>query len=86
MKDERQEEFSGSALEWDGSDNYHVVNGSKCSSDERPHPEDPLKHAANISYALQLLIYNHMSTHPEVNECKLGTGSSSVQINWRISS
>ena len=35
--------FSGSGLEWDGSDYYLVVQGSKSSSNEGSNPENPLK-------------------------------------------
>lgn len=31
------------ALEWDGSDDDLVVDGSECSSDEWSDPEDPLQ-------------------------------------------
>lgn len=34
-------EVSSPALEWNGSDDYLLVHGSKSSSNERSHPEDP---------------------------------------------
>jgi len=43
----KRNNFSGSGLEWDGSDDYLVVKGSQCSSDEWSHPEDPLKKQEN---------------------------------------
>lgn len=36
-------EGSGPTLEWDCPDDYLVVESSKCSSNERSHPENPLR-------------------------------------------
>lgn len=44
LNGETQDNFSIPGLEWDGSDDYLMVEGGKCSSDEWSHPEDPLKH------------------------------------------
>lgn len=42
-KKEKGDEVSSPALEWNGSDDYLMVHGSKSSSNEGSHPEDPLK-------------------------------------------